>query len=73
MDNERKYKNVTTTVPAEIYEKIKEMKIPISKLILIGYETITKQREDNEQIKELLVKIYSKLLDIEESLKKSKS
>ena len=70
MDKEKKYKNVTTTVPIEIYEKIKQMNIPISKLILLGYESVTKQKEDNEHIKELLVKIYSKLLDIEELLKK---
>jgi post-segregation antitoxin (ccd killing protein) len=73
MDKEKKYKNVTTTIPIEIYEKIKQMDIPISKLILMGYEVATKQKKENEDIKELLIKIYSKLLDIEELLKKPKS
>ncbi len=73
MDKEKKLKNVTTTVPIEIYEKIKEMKIPISRLILLGYESITKQKEENNQIRDLLIRIYNKLLDIEELIKKPKS
>jgi post-segregation antitoxin (ccd killing protein) len=73
MDKEKKLKNVTTTVPIEIYEKIKEMKIPISRLILLGYESVTKQKEENNQIRDLLIRIYNKLLDIEELIKKPKS
>ncbi|MGC9133542.1 MAG: hypothetical protein ACP5GJ_04040 [Nanopusillaceae archaeon] len=73
MDKEKKLKNVTTTVPIEIYEKIKEMKIPISRLILLGYESATKQKEEDNQIRDLLIRIYNKLLDIEELIKKPKS
>lgn len=73
MEKEKKYRNITTTIPVDIYNKIKELDIPISKLILIGYDTVTKQRQECEQLYDVLSKIYNKLLDIEELLKDSKA
>ncbi len=65
---ERKFKNITTTIPNDIYEDIKKRNLKLSYLILLGYDTITKMsnKVDNfnleneiKEIKEKLDKILS--------------
>ncbi|MGC9133449.1 MAG: hypothetical protein ACP5GJ_03565 [Nanopusillaceae archaeon] len=69
---ERKFKNITTTIPYDVYEDIKRRNLKLSYLILLGYDVITKMSNKSNnfnlenEIKEIKEKL-DKILNILES------
>ncbi|MGC9133262.1 MAG: hypothetical protein ACP5GJ_02580 [Nanopusillaceae archaeon] len=61
--SERKLRNITTTIPDDIYHDIKKKNLKISHLILIGYEVASKMynKQNNLNLEDRLKEISEKL------------